>query len=74
METNFLTNSFNVFSAKEDRFPNIPAYLMSRMQMSGKSSLPLQQLKEILSDHIPLKGWDSIRNGETQNRDRLFTG
>ncbi len=66
MASNFLTNTFNVFSAKEDRFPNIPGYLMNRMQMGGKSSLPLQQLKEILAGHIPASGWDHVRDGKTE--------
>ena len=61
-----LTRKFNFFATDDGAFPNIPHHYMSAMQMGGKSSLPLTQLKTLLRDHIGDAGWDNIRTGPTQ--------
>ncbi len=59
-------NTFNPFKNLSNDFPNIPRRLIDTMSISGKSSLPLTQLKELLTRHIPASGWEAIRNGNVE--------
>ena len=61
-----LTNTFNVFAADADRFPNIPRYLTATMKLAGKSSLPLAELGLLLDEHLNREDWDAVRNGPTE--------
>lgn len=59
-----LANTFNIFASQ---FPNLPQHWMAAAQMMGRSSLPLDMLKDLLLKYIDTDGWNAIRSGKIQS-------